>query len=62
MCVPDAIVISSLVLAVNKGTHELRRHDTFCLAKGRIISNDTLADEVVELYGVCGIVDQRSLI
>lgn len=54
------IVISSSVLLVNKGAHELRRHYALCLTKGRIIPNDALGDKVVELRGV-RIVSQGSL-
>jgi len=44
--------MSSPVLSANKGTHELGRHNTFRLAKGRIILNDTLVDKVVKLWSV----------
>ena len=53
------MVVVSPALLMNRETHELCRHDTLRLAKGRIILNDTLVDQAVKLQSA---MHQRSAI
>ena len=55
------VVISHPVLSVNKGAHELCRHDAFRFTKWGVIPNDTLGDKVVKLWGEESVIASLSL-